>query len=670
MKGLPARLWLLGMIAVLLLFTYVIFWAQPPEGWASGSPPSVSTIIRALQTKDSRLNDLEVAVWRHLPVLVQSHCDSVGPRLARETRREACRRLGLLGTQATNAVPYLIKALDDPDLVVRSSAILDLRAIGPPAKAAKGPLLATLKDLAYGSPTNQFLVMEADLVPDTLAAIAPRDREVVSALLELIAQRSATNQFFIVQAGRVAATLAAMAPQDPEVISALLELIAHPGPFVWPSPIARAWLQHTPEPLPVFELIRKVLPQRDSWDLVSSVAQSCQDPKKRLAVFLSLAGDPDYGIRYHAVHELGALGQLGAGAVPRLMELFGATEREWEDLPENPQQARFEAYTAFVKATTPQGPFAHRYGLPPGPVQVLASTAGPAAAPAPRPAPGLAASPPPAEAGAPAPPAAPPPAPGTAAAAGAPIAHRFATRGTSQRPMESVPGFFGLHHQVILALGEMGPRARDAIPLLVREYQDPTSPLRFEAAVARVQVDRNFPEVMPVLAAGLEQAGPGLRAALLPRIAQLAGSYDGAVVLLIKALADSDSKLRLQAFKSLASLGDKAAPALPVLIAALDDPESEIRFQALRDLGELGANAAPAVPALIKVLGDPERSVRLQAVTSLAALGDKAAPALPALRQLASDPIFSVRIVASNIVRTLESATNSRPGGQGSGPAR
>jgi hypothetical protein len=106
------------------------------------------------------------------------------------------------------------------------------------------------------------------------------------------------------------------------------------------------------------------------------------------------------------------------------------------------------------------------------------------------------------------------------------------------------------------------------------------------------------------------------------------------------------------------------------LIAALDDPESEIRFQALRDLGELGANAAPAVPALIKVLGDPERSVRLQAVTSLAALGDKAAPARPALRQMASDPIFSVRIVASNIVRTLESATNSRPGGQGSGPAR
>jgi HEAT repeat protein len=637
MMGLRTRSWLLGMIAVLLFFTYLIFWVQPPKGWASRSEPSVSTMIRALQRKDSRLNDIEVALWRRMPAFVQEHCDSLRPRPAREIRRDACRRLGLLGAAATSAVPCLIQALDDPDLVVRSSAILDIKAIGLPAKGAKRPLLAALKDLAHGSPTNQFLVMEADLVPDALAAIAPRDAEVVSAFLELIAQRNATNQFFMVQAGRVAAALAAMAPRDPKVVSALLELIAHPGPTVWPAPIARAWIEHTPEPLAIFELIRKVLPQRDSWDLVSSVARGCPDWKKRLAVLLSLAEDPDYGIRCHAVQELGALGPLGAGAVPKLTELFGATEKEWEDLPENAQQARFKAYTAFVQGATPESPVARRF--------IFSPDAGQGQVFPPRPA-------------------------VVAAAPPAPAMRRSAIRGVTQPPKERVPAFGGLHHRVILALGEIGLRARDAIPLLAREYQDPTSPLRFEAAVARVQVDRDFPEVMPVLAAGLEQAGPELRAKLLARIAQLAGSYDGAVTLLIKALGDSDTEIRLRAFRGLAVLGGKGAPALPVLIAALDDPESEIRLQALRNLGELGSNAVPAVPALIKVLGDPERWVRIQAVASLAVLGDKAAPALPALRQMAWDQNMAVRIMASNVVRTIESATNSPPGGQGSGFAR
>ena len=591
----------------------------------------MSTLIRALQRKDSRLNDVEVAVWDLLPMSVQGYCQVVRPRRAAEARAEACRWLASLGARAAKAVPYLIKALDDPNFTVRLGAIQAIGAIGPSAKAAKGRLLTTLGDMVQRGPTNQFFMTALDLVPNTLAAIAPRDPEVISAFLELLAHRSAANQSSMVQVGPAATLLAAMAPQDPQVVSALLELIAHPGPFVWPSSIALAWIEHTPELLPVFGLIRKVLPQRQSWDLVSSVARRCADRRERLAMLLRLLEDPDYGIRYHAVRELGVLGQLEAGAVPKLIELFDATEKEWEDLPEPAQRARFEAYAAFVKLMGPQPPFRGRYG--PGrlvpPVRVFSAV-----------------------------PVAPPPAPRPAPTAGAPR-YRFGTSSHSYPPMDRLHGFFGLHYQVILALGTMGPRARDAIPRLVREYTDATSPLRFEAAVARVRIDRSFPEVMPILAAGLEQADPGLRSTLLTHLARLARDYDGAVTLLIKALADSDSRIRVQAFNSLAPLGAKAAPALPVLIAALDDPESEVRLQALTHLRWLGTNAAPAVPALIKALGDPERPVRCQAVANLAALGDQALPALPALRALASDPTFTVRIAASNAVRTIEASTNA-----------
>jgi HEAT repeat protein len=652
------------MIPVLLLSAYLIFWAPPPSRRAFGSPPSVSALIRALQRKDSRLNTSEVALWGRLPMYVQSHCQLLRPRLAVETRLDACTRLGRLGAQATNAVPCLIKALDDPDLMVRYRAIYALRAVGPPASGAKGRLLAILRDPAYRNPANRPLMADEMRIG-------------------------------------AACTLAAIAPRDPEVVSAFLDLIAHPVTYAAPIDIAREWIARTPEALSVFDSVRKLLPQRETWNLVEGVAQSYPDAKKRLAALLSLAEDPDYGIRCHAVYELGALGPSAADAVPKLMQLFGATEREWEDLPEDTHRARFEAYAAFANETTPQRSLALRYGLAPG----VSSWASPSLA---RSmilalrygrAPGVRRVP--VSPAAPAVTAAAPPAPGPAATAGA-LSPKYGSRpDVPKPPIDRLTGLGGLHHQVILALGQIGPPARDAIPLLAREYQDPTNSLQFAAAVARVQIDGNFPEVMPALAAGLEQAGPELRAPLLSRIVQLPG-FERGVTLLTKALADSDPKIRLEVLKNLAGLGAKAAPALPVFIAALDDPESAIRLQALKNLGALGNSAAPAVPALVKALGDPDKTVRLaaiaglaalgdnavpalpalvkalgdpdktirwQAVLSLAALGDKAVPALPALRELASDPKIIVRIMASNAVNTIESAARSSPGAQSSRPA-
>jgi HEAT repeat protein len=235
--------------------------------------------------------------------------------------------------------------------------------------------------------------------------------------------------------------------------------------------------------------------------------------------------------------------------------------------------------------------------------------------------------------------------------------------GPSQPRAEGVAGFGGLHHQVILALGAIGAPALDAIPLLEGEYEDPTNPLRFEAAAARVQIDGDFAEVMPVLAAGLEEAEPGERAMLAARLGGWAGSYDGAVTLLSKALGDGDAKVRMSALRGVARLGDKAAPALPALLAALDDGEPEIRIQALNNLRLLGSKAVLAVPGLIKALGDAEMAVRLEAIASLAALEDRAAPALPALRGMAGDPKFTVRIMASNAVNTIALATDASPGG-------
>ncbi len=106
-------------------------------------------------------------------------------------------------------------------------------------------------------------------------------------------------------------------------------------------------------------------------------------PTNAVPYLVRVLDDPDYGVRYHSVEELGRLGPAAAEAVPRLMELFHATEREWElvegnsqpcgqfeswhllspglSLAQSPRRARFKAYSAFMKSWRSENPF----GRPP-----------------------------------------------------------------------------------------------------------------------------------------------------------------------------------------------------------------------------------------------------------------------------------------------------------------
>lgn len=107
-----------------------------------------------------------------------------------------------------------------------------LKAVGPLARGARGRLLAALKDAAHRSPANLnpmapfFVVVPS---ANALAAIAPRDPEVVSTLLEIMARGSSTNQLLAWQTAHAAALLAAIAPQDPYVVSGRQSLASIAG---------------------------------------------------------------------------------------------------------------------------------------------------------------------------------------------------------------------------------------------------------------------------------------------------------------------------------------------------------------------------------------------------------------------------------------------------------
>ena len=91
-----------------------------------------------------------------------------------------------------------------------------------------------------------------------------------------------------------------------------------------------------------------------------------------------------------------------------------------------------------------------------------------------------------------------------------------------------------------------------------------------------------------------------------------------AVLELIRALRDSDSRVRCVAAMALGDLGD--ARAVEPLIAALKDESVLVRYPAAAALGMLGD--ARAVEPLIAALKDESGFVRRVAATELGMLGD------------------------------------------------
>lgn len=104
---------------------------------------------------------------------------------------------------------------------------------------------------------------------------------------------------------------------------------------------------------------------------------------------------------------------------------------------------------------------------------------------------------------------------------------------------------------------------------------------------------------------------------------------------LLAALKDPSDQVRISAAEGLGLLPPDAASTLSALIAALNDSNSEVRRYAAVALNELGENAAPAIDALLEKLGDPD--VALDASRALAHLGPKALPKL--LESLKSDNV-------------------------------
>lgn len=186
-------------------------------------------------------------------------------------------------------------------------------------------------------------------------------------------------------------------------------------------------------------------------------------------------------------------------------------------------------------------------------------------------------------------------------------------------------------------LGQMGPSAADAVPVLARAAASSDAAVAGQASIALAAV--GAPAGL-WLGAALSSANPSSRAGAAKVLSSLAPPPEEAAWALIGALEDADAKVREHAAMALASYPGKTLASMPenftaalVKASAAKDAAAGWAGTALAKAGRgpAAAKEKNGLPELIAALGSPDREARIAAAAALGALGPAASEAVPGL---------------------------------------
>jgi HEAT repeat protein len=199
-------------------------------------------------------------------------------------------------------------------------------------------------------------------------------------------------------------------------------------------------------------------------------------------------------------------------------------------------------------------------------------------------------------------------------------------------------------------LGRLGPRAKAAVPALLRATEDGNEfPLRDEAVKALGAIAPGDPIVLKRigdLLADRSERGE-LSATARKTLAKVGPLAIPVLVDKLKARWDDlDEEEILGTWGwSASALAEIGRPALPAVLEALKDPPK--RMGAVEALGAMGPGAAvEAVPALITHADDSDRHVRCSVFAALQRLGPAARQAIPVLTSAARDDPWCDQLAA------------------------
>jgi HEAT repeat protein len=209
-----------------------------------------------------------------------------------------------------------------------------------------------------------------------------------------------------------------------------------------------------------------------------------------------------------------------------------------------------------------------------------------------------------------------------------------------------------------IVFGQYGPGAlgipaeltyqrRVAVGSLTQGLRDPSPAVRQAAAVALGQIGPEAKDAIPALASLLRDQDGYVRIDAAHTLEKFRGN---SVPYLVRLLHDWDEKTRLLAVHTLEVIGQDAKPAVPTLIGQLSDPSPAVRDATTYALRAIGTDAKSAGPALAAMLRDPDRIVRLGAAKTLRHLGPDV---IPYIAPLTADREPRVRELAITTMREI-----------------
>ena len=233
--------------------------------------------------------------------------------------------------------------------------------------------------------------------------------------------------------------------------------------------------------------------------------------------------------------------------------------------------------------------------------------------------------------------------------------------------------------RAIIALGNTGPAARQAAPLLWEVFRDGKSSDRWRAATALGRIEQGGPVVTELVQASKERSANSHESDAIDALGRMGPSAHQAIPDLKRMLSDdrvahraaialwritSDPSVCLGPLQEhcgndyccecLAEMGPTAAPAVPALIGVLRRGGNPM--SAARALGRIGPAAKEAVPALCECLKEKlSYGLRTEAAEALGRIGPAAGPAIPALKKLLRDDFWVVRVAAEDALELIQS---------------
>jgi HEAT repeat protein len=207
-----------------------------------------------------------------------------------------------------------------------------------------------------------------------------------------------------------------------------------------------------------------------------------------------------------------------------------------------------------------------------------------------------------------------------------------------------------IKHRVTQALGQLGPRAKEAIPELIKTTIDfPTWQTRHAAVLALGTVaydEKNGPsrKVLTALYSALTDSSSQVRLAALQALDRLdvpdIKTEKGTLEDKVQPLANKDPELvvRIKAHLLLFAIQPKLKSQRCAAIAGmLKHVEVPVRIEAVQALGNIGAEAKDQVPKLMDALDDKDQVVVLWTIWALGEIGPAASQAIPALEYIKKD---------------------------------